>query len=451
MSSRPETPKSTKGLIIAAPSSGSGKTLITLALLRALKRSGVKIASAKVGPDYIDPAFHTRASGNPCLNLDTWAMRPAILAKTLNRLCQSPVMVIAEGVMGLFDGAGIDDDLHDGSTASLARQTGWPVILIIDARAQAASAAAVVRGFADHVPDVSIAGVVFNRVGSTNHSEILRRACAKHLPHIPVLGCLPRQEDLVLPERHLGLVQADEHGALDQFLNRASDWVESHLDIELFRSLAQDYQTPCPFPAAKPIPPLGQRVAIAQDIAFAFCYSELLQSWRDAGAEILPFSPLAGEGPAANADSVYLPGGYPELYAGQLATNGFISQLKGAAAQDMRIFGECGGFMVLGSGLIDGAGASHEMAGLLDVETSFADRKLHLGYRKLETLTPSVLGRSGLGFRGHEFHYASVTAMGKDSPLFVVSNAAGDNLGAAGLVRENVAGSYMHLIDVSGA
>jgi cobyrinic acid a,c-diamide synthase len=437
-----------RGLIVAAPSSGSGKTLVTLAMLRALKRSGVNLSSAKVGPDYIDPAFHTLASGKQCLNVDTWAMRPELIAHRLGCLSQSAELIVAEGVMGLFDGAGIDDEERDGSTASLARNTGWPIVLIVDARAQAASVAAVVRGFSTHAADVTVAGVIFNRVGSDNHGNILRSACAKHVPHIPVLGCLPRRETLVLPERHLGLVQAAEHENLEEFFDNAADWFVSNTDMDALLQLAENSVISSTPSQLEPISPLGQRIAIAQDQAFAFSYAGVLQDWRAAGSEIIPFSPLSGEKPDKSADSVYLPGGYPELFAGTLASNGFVHHLRETAARGVSLFGECGGYMVLGTGLIDRDGTRHEMAGLLDVETSFADRKLHLGYRQMTTLKESALGSQGTGFRGHEFHYASILSECKSSSLFDIKNAAGDELGAVGQIRGNVSGSFMHLIDV---
>ena len=202
------TGRSSAGLIVGAPASGSGKTVFTLGLVRHLARSGMAVASAKVGPDYIDAAFHTAAGGRPCLTLDPWAMRPRTLAAAAARLAGDADTVICEGVMGLFDGA----TATEGSTADLAQLSGWPVVLIIDASAQAASAAAVLRGFATHRPGVTIAGAVFNRVGGERHAQILRQACAAAVPEVPVLGCLPWQDDLTLPERHLGLVQAGEHG-----------------------------------------------------------------------------------------------------------------------------------------------------------------------------------------------------------------------------------------------
>ncbi len=438
------------GLVIAAPASGSGKTVLTLGLLRHLASMGRNVASAKAGPDYIDPAFHAAATGRPCLNLDSWAMRPDTLAQAAGRLAREADVVICEGVMGLFDGAFVGKGETCGSTADLSRATGWPVVLVIDAGAQAASAAAVLKGFATFQAGVDVLGVVFNRVGSERHGTILRDACAQFVPDIPVLGCLPRTPGLELPERHLGLVQAGEHKDLEGFLDRAGAWIAEHLDVDGLLALARPLALGggAPDPPLPPLTPIGQRIAVAADEAFAFSYPLVIDGWRNAGAEIVPFSPLAGEGPDTDADAVYLPGGYPELHAGALAAaSGFMDGLTSAAARGASVFGECGGYMVLGRGLIDADGTRHAMAGLLALETSFAKPKLHLGYRRAVTVDGGTLGKAGTAFRGHEFHYAEVIEEGPGEPLFHAAGAEAQDLGPAGLVDGNVAGSFIHLID----
>lgn len=441
---------SAAGLIIAAPASGSGKTCLTLGLLRLLARRGMAVASAKVGPDYIDPAFHAAASGRPCLNLDPWAMRPATLAHAVATLARDARLIVCEGVMGLFDGA----TATAGSTADVAAALGWPVILVVDVHAQAASAAAVVRGFATHRGDVDVAGVIFNRVGSGRHAAILRDACAQALPEMPILGTLPRLDSLGLPERHLGLVQAGEHPDLAAFLDRAAGVMAEHLDWAAIVALARPGRAAdavLPPATAGPIPILGQKIAVAADAAFAFAYALTLDGWRSAGATIAPFSPLKDEAPAADADAVYLPGGYPELHAGRLAGNArFLSGLRAAAARGASIVGECGGYMVLGDGLIDAGGCAHAMAGLLPVETSFAERRLHLGYRRATLLAPTRLGAAGAAFRGHEFHYATVCREAPGQALFACEDAAGTPIGSFGRVKGSVAGSFIHLIDREG-
>ncbi|CCG07384.1 cobyrinate a,c-diamide synthase [Pararhodospirillum photometricum] len=437
----------TPGLIIAAPASGSGKTTVTLGLLRALARRGVAVAGAKAGPDYIDPAFHAAASRRPCLTLDTWAM-PGPLVRALAGSRPDLGLVIAEGVMGLFDGAlGVGDPLADGSSAALAALTGWPVVLVVPAKGMSASAGALVAGFARHRPDVSLAGVIFNRVGSARHLEALTQAVVAAVPEGRVLGGLPHAPALTVPERHLGLVQAGEHPALDAYLEQAADLVERHLDLEGLAALARPLRDGESDAARLMWPPLGQTVAVARDDAFAFCYPALLEGWRAAGAEVVFFSPLADEAPPDSADAVYLPGGYPELHAGRLAAAAtFLSGLRRAAARGARVYGECGGYMVLGRTLTDAEGKAHAMAGLLPVETSFKVRKRCLGYRVGRWLTDAGPGRPGQIFRGHEFHYASVTAEASVGRLVRLSDAAGTDLGAAGHFAGRVAGSFLHVV-----
>ncbi|MFQ5984030.1 MAG: cobyrinate a,c-diamide synthase [Alphaproteobacteria bacterium] len=432
----------TPGLIIAAPASGSGKTVVAAGVLRALRRRGLRVASFKVGPDYIDPAFHAAATGRDCLNLDAWGMRPQTLRALAARLADDAELVLGEGVMGLFDGT----PEGSGSTADLAALTGWPVVLVVDVARQAASAGAVVRGFATHRPDVTLAGVVFNRVGGPSHAQTLRRASAP-LEGVRVLGFVPRDARLNLPERHLGLVQAAEHEELEQFLDGAAEVMAGSIDLDAVAGLARpSVLGPGPRPAA-PLPPLGSRIAIARDQAFAFCYPATAEGWRVAGTDLSFFSPLADEAPERGADAVYLPGGYPELHAGRLAANRrFVEGLRTAARRGAAVYGECGGYMVLGEGLTDEDGTRHPMAGLLPLETSFAERRLHLGYRRLKLSVTGPLGHRGGAFRGHEFHYASVVREGV-LPLFHRHDAAGAALGSAGSVEGRVMGSFVHLID----
>lgn len=443
------------GLIIAAASSGSGKTTLTLGLLRLLARQGVAVRGCKIGPDYIDPAFHAAASGAACFNLDSWAQRPQSLA-ALVTAGQPYDLLIVEGVMGLFDGAAVPADqaaeampLSPGSTADLAARTGWPIVLVLNVKGQGATAAAVARGLQHFHPAVRIAGVICNNVGSPRHGEILRQAFAQ--AGIKLLGLVPRDVRLSLPDRHLGLVQAGEHADLRRFLDDAADHLAQHVDITALRAVAGS-----PIGAADGalstalLPPLGQRIAIASDIAFAFAYPAQLLAWSNAGAEISSFSPLQDEAPDAAADAVFLPGGYPELHAGRLAANQtFLAGLRRAAAAGTVIYGECGGYMALGRSLTDAAGQRHAMAGLLPVDTSFAQRKLHLGYRRITTLSATPFGAAGTHLRGHEFHYASVIAASAEDRLFSVADAAGRDLGAHGHRQGSVFGSYLHLIDLA--
>ncbi len=436
------------GLIFAAPASGTGKTVVTLAFLRRLREEGLRAAPFKVGPDYIDAAFHGAVSGRDCVNLDLWAMRPATLDALIAGLSNETDMIVGEGVMGLFDDAGDGT----GSTADLAALTGWPVVLVVDAGAMAASAAALVAGFAHHRADVEIAGILFNRVAGEAHGEILRRACAEAgLP--PVLGCLPRDRRLVLAERHLGLVPAIEHRDLALFADAASAAIGEHVDWRALRALARPAADR--FAAAMPaedagiaLPPLGQRIAVARDDAFAFAYPWVLDGWRRAGAEIMPFSPLADEAPDGAADAVYLPGGYPELHAGRLAVNGrYAAGMRRLAARRAVIYGECGGYMAMGRVLVDAKGEAYSMLGLAPLETTFADRRLHLGYRRVVLRADGPLGAVGAGFRGHEFHYARVIDESRGTPLFACADATGHPRAGAGFADGTIMGSFIHLMD----
>ncbi|HVJ52831.1 MAG TPA: cobyrinate a,c-diamide synthase [Aliidongia sp.] len=426
-----------RGLVLAAPSSGSGKTIVTLGLLRALRRRGIDVAGAKVGPDYIDPGFHRAASGRCSVNLDPWAMRSGMIAGLIAEIRAD--LVLCEGVMGLFDGAGGSER---GSTADLAMMTGWPVVLIVDARGQSASVAALLRGFATHRPGLGLAGVVFNRVASPRHGAMLEAAVRASLPDLAVLGAVPRARTLALPSRHLGLVLAEEHDRLDHFLEQAADLMAEWVDLDALQALARPARATAGGAAAWPS--LGQRVALARDAAFAFAYPHLLDRWRAQGVEILPFSPLADEAPDEAADAVYLPGGYPELHAGRLASaQCFKAGLARAASRAAIIYGECGGYMALGTGLVDGEGVRHEMAGLLPVETSFAAPKRHLGYRQVAALAGPWRGQA---FRAHEFHYATELE-GEGPALFEATDAEGAALGAMGRAIGTVSGSFIHLID----
>ncbi len=431
----------TRGLLIAAPATGSGKTTVTLALLRRLRQTGVAAASVKVGPDFIDPAFHAAASARPCLNLDTWAMRESTLSTLITALGERAEVVLGEGVMGLFDGA----PGGAGSTADLARATGWPVVLVVDAGGMAASAAALVQGFARFDSAVSMAGVVFNRVGGAAHAEILRESCAPL--GIPVLGCLPLAPELSLPDRHLGLVQAQEHPDLEAFLERAAAWLAAHVDVQALVGLARPART-APARGTAPLPPMGRRIAVARDRAFAFAYGYVLDGWQASGAQVLPFSPLADEAPDPGADAVYLPGGYPELHTARLAANRrFLDGLRAAAARGVPVYGECGGYMVLGEALVDGRGERHALAGLLPVSTSFEQPQLTLGYRELELAADTPLGPAGARFRGHEFHGARLLTGEGDSRLFHARDASGRDLGPVGARAGSVFASFAHLMD----
>ena len=432
---------SPNGLIIAAPRSGSGKTTVTLALIAGLRRRGLAVRAGKSGPDYIDPAFHAAACDAPCVNLDSWAMPPDLLATIAVDAAAGADIFVIESAMGLFDGVGDEPGRH-GNAADLAARFTLPVVLVLDVSGQSQSAAAIARGFALHDPTVRICGVVLNRAASPRHRD--GAAEAIRAAGLPILGCVMRDPSIALPERHLGLVQAGEHDGLAAYLDRMADLAERELDLDAILGCA----TPLAGLSvpARGLRPPGQRIALASDAAFSFVYAHLLQSWRQAGAEIFPFSPLADEPPPGHCDVCWLPGGYPELHAGRLAAAArFHSGLR-HFAQTRPVHGECGGYMVLGQALEDAAGETHAMTGLLGHSSSFARRKLHLGYRQATLLGPSLLGIAGSVLRGHEFHYATTSDPGTDAPLAQLRDGRGQSIGPAGGRRGFATGSYFHAI-----
>ena len=429
-------------LMIAAPRSGGGKTTVTLGLLRAFKNTGLSVVGVKSGPDYIDPAFHAAASGREGLNLDSWAMPPALIQALAARAGAGADLVLCEASMGLFDGvpgpAG-----RTGASADVAAALGLPVVLALDISGQAQSAAAIVKGCMSYDPRIRIAGVVLNRVGSPRHRRLAGEAIEGL--GVPVLGALPRLDDLALPERHLGLVQAVETADLEARLDRIGARIAAHVDMIALRACAAPLDAPAADAPVALAPP-GQNIAVARDAAFSFLYPHLLSGWRAAGAQVKFFSPLADEAPPDDCDFCWLPGGYPELHAGALAAASRFKQGLRHFAANRAIHGECGGYMVLGEALTDAQGIAHEMVGLLGIATSFAKRKMTLGYREIELAAGGALGPAGARFRGHEFHYSTIADAGADAPFALAGDAYGATPTPSGSRRGRVTGSYFHVI-----
>jgi cobyrinic acid a,c-diamide synthase len=424
-----------KGLIIAAPRSGSGKTLITLGLLAALRRLGLITAPAKTGPDYIDPVFHAEAAGRASINLDSWAMQPDQLRALAAQQAIGADLLVVEGVMGLFDAA----TDGQGSTADLAEALDLPVLLVVDADKQSQSVAPLVAGFAHWRERVSVAGVILNRVASARHERMLTTAL--QTTDIPLLGAIPRRPELAIPERHLGLVLPGEMGGFSTFLDSAAEAIGDFIDLSALEHLARPVPQSEALPTA--LPPLGQHIAIARDAAFAFLYPHLLDGWRSAGAELSFFSPLADQAPSAHADAIFLPGGYPELHGPALAAaTGFHAGLHAARDRNALIYGECGGFMALGETLIDKDGNGHAMTSLLPITTRIDRPRRVLGYRRLihESALPWPQG-----LNGHEFHYSSAKQTGLP-PLFEALDAEGIRQLPMGAQLGRVMGSYAHVI-----
>ncbi len=436
--------KGCRGLVIAGTQSGVGKTTVTLGLLSALRRRGLAVQPFKVGPDFIDPGHHGRAAGRCCRSLDGWMLsREANLSLFRRHAGQAQVAVV-EGVMGLFDG--YDGASEAGSTAQMAKWLGLPTLLVVDARAMARSAAALVHGFATFDPDLTLAGVVFNRVGGAAHWQFLQEAMAA-LPHVQCLGGLPREPDLTIPERHLGLVTSEDHPLGEEYLERLAVWLEGHLDLDrLLASMALLPRPPAAPPAASPQPPLV-RLGVARDRAFCFYYPENLEWLAHFGAELVPFSPLTDRQLPAGLHGLYLGGGYPELFAGQLAANaGIKRQLAEAAAAGLPIYAECGGLMYLSRELRDLQGQVHPMAGLLPFRVRMLPRLKALGYREVTLRDAGLLGPAGTKARGHEFHYSEIEAETGDLPrLYQLAGRQGSAPAPEGYCLGSVLASYVHL------
>lgn len=429
-----------RGFLISAPSSGTGKTTVTLGLLRAFRDRGHAVQPYKSGPDYIDPAFHRFASDRASYNLDTWAMGAGVLQGVIETSADADI-VIAEGSMGLFDGVLSQGALGYGSSAESAKYFGWPIILVIDVSGQAQSAAAAALGFKLYDPSLPIAGVILNRVASPRHERYVRKGMED--AGLTVFGSLPRRGDLALPERHLGLIQAVEHPDLETAIADYARFVSDHLDLDAIEAAAK--QTMIPTAESQLIDPPAQRIALAQDEAFSFTYPHILKGWREKGAEVVPFSPLADQAPHTDADLVWLPGGYPELHGGKIAASDTFMNALRKHAEQKPVHGECGGYMVLGETLIDKEGTPHKMAGLLGLVTSFEKRKFHLGYRQV-LCTENILNFSaGERLRGHEFHYSRIIEQ-PDQPLFDVADADGNRVDETGSRRGPVSGTFFHLI-----
>jgi cobyrinic acid a,c-diamide synthase len=418
-------------LVIAAPASGCGKTTLTLGLLAALRRRGLKVAPFKVGPDFIDPGHHSAACGRISRNLDGWMCGEEVVRAAYARGCAGAEVALIEGVMGLFDGAAGATD--QGSTAEVARWLAGRILLLVDARAQARSAAALVKGFVEFDPRLQFAGVIFNRVGSSAHAQMLREAVASVPGLPPVLGCLPRESRIELPERHLGLVTSAEVQADFAAL---ADHVEEHLDLASLVSAAAE-------PGAEiAILPVSRRVrlGVARDAAFCFCYPENLEALEAAGAELLFFSPLA-EALPENLDGLYLPGGYPELYLERLSNNrALLKELTAAAEAGLPIYAECGGLLLLCAGLND-----QPLCGIFPAWARLLDQRKALGYREVCFSRDTPLGLRGTIARGHEFHYSELEMPAFIERSYRLSRKCGAGLPPEGFRYKNVLASYMHL------
>lgn len=436
------TPPSIVGFCLAAPHSNSGKTTLSLALIRAFQRRGYTVQSFKCGPDYIDPSYHRQLTQRPCPNLDTWLMEYEGVQNIWQKHMRDADIGVCEGVMGLFDGR--SPHSLEGSTADCALALHLPVLLVVSAQGMAGSIAALVEGFLHYHPHLFIAGIIANKVGSPNHTHILREALSsRKLP--PLLGGIPNDPTWILPSRQLGLIPAEE---LEEAMpiEAWADTLEKYLDLDTLIDILLKKTIPycTPTPTQQTILPPVKRLAIAKDAAFCFYYEENLDYLREKGWELIEFSPLHDTNLPPCIDALYLGGGYPEQFAEELSLNTAMHQaLKEHAKANKEIFAECGGYMYLCKKLILPTGKTYPMAGILDASAFMGTRLRSLGYREV-TLDSMPLNLAPTPLRGHEFHWSSIVHHKEYAPLYSFRNKQGE-IQQDGISHNNIRAGYIHL------
>ncbi|MBI5633461.1 MAG: cobyrinate a,c-diamide synthase [Nitrospirae bacterium] len=445
------------GIIVAGTHSGCGKTTVTLGLMAALKKKGLIVQPFKAGPDFIDTGLHRLVTDKPSRNLDLWICGEDYVRSCFSRYSYGADISVVEGVMGLYDGS--------LSTAALAGCLGIPIVLVVDAYGMAETAGAVVKGIRDWglgmgteanpqtpIPGISFAGVIFNRVASENHFNRLKES----IMDMPVLGYLPRDLNFEIPHRHLGLTTAEDNPISDDNIERLADAVLKYIDVDSiarpgsYVSRPASGQTDCREQSLAPCDVLLAtcRIAVARDRAFCFYYEDNLDLLREAGAELVFFSPLKDTQLPANIDGIYIGGGYPELHAEQLSRNSsMLMAIRDFAESDRTIYAECGGLMYLSKGIWKTEHERYEMAGVFPFETVMKKGRSRLGYREIGLTRDCLLGSSNEVARGHEFHYSEIME-GQDQGIarsYSVKNGSGDSLSAEGFTYKRTLASYIHL------
>jgi len=431
-----------KAIVIAGTTSGVGKTTVATGLMGALRQKGLKVQPFKTGPDYIDPSYHSWVTGEPSRNLDTWLLSGDAVLELFSRAMAGKDIAVIEGVMGLYDGHSSVND--EGSTAELAKLLGAPVLLVVDSRKGARSLAAMVSGYKAFDAALNLGGVILNGIGSDDHLRLCREAI-EHYTNTAVLGYLPRRESLSLPERHLGLIPTVEGTASGEFLKSLVEQCQATFNIPEILRLSEQAKVPKAKPALfpqEPKPALA-RIAVAKDKAFSFYYQDSLDLLGAWGAELAPFSPLQDKELPQGISGLYMGGGFPELYAAELADNKSIKDaIKTAAGGGMPVYAECGGLMYLGRSIRDLEGNEYTMAGAIPVASQIDSPRLSLGYRTVQALGDGPMLRRGETVRGHEFHW-SVLEKNADMPNAYSIVDKGKR--REGFHKGNLLASYIHL------
>ena len=431
-----ETAQNIRGVLIAGTHSGSGKTTVTLGLMAALRQKGRTVHPFKCGPDFIDPTLHRLATGRLSRNLDLWMSGTPFVRDCFARHATGSDIAMIEGVMGCFDG-------NESSSASLAKALGLPVVLVVDVRSMAESVAGLVKGFEELDPDLHLAGVILNRVGSPRHLELLAGAIKAHC-RAEILGYLPRDTAFDIPDRHLGLHMGEEAPISDENLSRLADTVATHIDLDRLLDLATSSptDTAAPLSCNTELPESRVRIGVARDQAFCFYYEDNLELLTRAGAELVEFSPLNDDKLPEDIAGIYLGGGYPELYAEKLAKNSAMREaIRNWSRHEKPIYAECGGFMYLTEGIIDLDDRFHPMAGIYPVKSWMKKGRTSLGYREATLTAPTLFGPAGTVLRGHEFHYSTIDPMPEEiTRAYCLADGS-----CEGYQINNTLGGYLHL------
>ena len=428
-------------LVIAGTTSGVGKTTITVGLIAALRAKGLRGQPFKCGPDYIDPTYHTLAAERPCRNLDSWMVPASAMVDLFNRASQNVDLAIIEGVMGLYDGrTGADET---GSTAEIAKLLDAPVILIINVAATARSAGAMALGYKVFDREINLAGIILNGVGSASHLRWARESI-EEATDVPVIGYLPKNNGIHLPERHLGLVPSPENTESVVRIDNIRRQIEDTIDVDAIIGIARGAKPVLAivdsglFPKEEQSPRI--RLAVAEDEAFSFYYQDNLDLLRSWGASIVPVSPLRDH-ELPEVHGFYVGGGFPEMYADRLSANhSFRRSILRAAKEGMPIYGECGGLMYLSEGIIDFEGRKQAMVGIVPGWSVMQSKRARMGYIAVEALSDSILAKKGQVLRGHEFHWSQ-----RDESECWAAYRVADGERTEGFVKGNVLASYVHL------
>ncbi len=444
------TTRKTKGLVIAGTRSGAGKTTITLGILASLVKRGWRVAPFKVGPDFIDPGHHTAITGVTSRNLDGWMLSEASNMDCFRKNVENADIAVVEGVMGLFDG--YDGKSEAGSTAQMAKWTGLPVLLIVDAKSMARSAAAMVQGFERFDRDLNFVGVVFNNIGSERHLTYLKDALEDNV-NMPCLGGIVRDKVVTIPERHLGLVTRNDHILSDEAIDSLANMIDKSMDVDALLDTLPSWEKPLMnhdtgnFHAKNDV----TRIGVAMDNAFCFYYQDNFEILERYGAELVFFSPIKDRHLPENLDGLYFGGGYPELFAKHLADNSCLrDQIREKSIDGMPIYGECGGFMYLCKELCDTEGNTFPMTGCFPYATRMLTRLKSLGYREIVLSKDTILGNCAQVLRGHEFHYSEImSSLNQESQnvetVYSVSARTEMNKAEEGYQTGRTLGSYVHL------